>query len=345
MKLLKPARKETAYLKMGMYGLTGTGKTYSSWLIMMGLWYHMKKLTGKKPGAIAFADTETGSDFILDRFRKEIREIGLVVSKSRAFVDLLDVVKEAEKECFGLIVDSVTHYWNEMLQSYARKHEIKRITLKHWIPLKTEWRRFSDRYINSNLHIILCGRSADLWEEVEDEEGVTELKQKGTRMKAEGEIGHESNILVEMDLIRYGIAKENKYFHRAWVRKDKFDVLNFKFFDDPDFESFLPHIKKLNLGGKHRAIDTTRTSDDMFERGMGPGYYKMKMKEILLEKITSEIYKLYPGSDRQSKLDKIKIQETIFRTNSWKEIETFDIKKLDSGYQQLCKLSSEREEK
>jgi len=343
MKLLKPARKETAFLKAAMYGLNGTGKTYSAWLIMMGLWHYAKKITGKKPGPIAFADTETGSDFILDRFRKEIKEIGLVVSKSIAFKDLLEICDEAKKECFGLIVDSVTHYWNEMLESYAKKHEIKRITLKHWLVLKPEWRRFSrERFVNYPLHMILCGRSADLWEEVLDEEGVEELKQKGTRMKAEGEMGHEANILLEMDLYRSGTSMEKQYVHRAWVRKDKFDRLNFKFFDEPKFEDFLPHIGRINIGGKHRPVDMKRTSEDMFRRGMGPGYQRMKMKEILLEKITSEIYKLYPGSDRQSKLGKIKIQEDIFHTNSWEEIKTFDIKKLDAGYQQLCKLSSKR---
>jgi len=171
----------------------------------------LKERLKKKPGPIGFADTEAGSDFVYDRFKKELDETGFLVSKTRAFKDLLTIMDEAEKMCSIQINDSITHYWNEMLKSYSDKHNIKRISLKHWPELKQTWRDYSDRYVNSNLHIIMCGRSADIWEEVPDEEDVLELKKSGTKMKAEGEMGYESNLLVEMKLHAIGAGRGARY--------------------------------------------------------------------------------------------------------------------------------------
>ncbi len=330
MTLLKPAKDETAYLKMGIYGLTGTGKSYTSMLIAMGLWDYIKERLKIKPKPIAFADTEAGSDHLYDRFKEKLSKIGLVVSKTRAFADLIDIVDEAEKNCSILIVDSITHYWNEMLRSYMDKLEIKRLSLHHWPALKTSWRDYSDRYINSNLHIIMCGRSADIWEDIPDEEGVLELKKRGTKMKAEGEMGHESNLLVEFELHRVGPRVADKWVHRAWVTKDKRDILNFKFFDEPNFKNFLPHIAKLNIGGKHRALDTKRTSSEMFQKGES-GYQRARLRDGLLDRVKIEVEMIYPGRAVQDIQDRRELANSIFGTPSWDQIKLLDVDKLSIG--------------
>ena len=66
------------------------------------------------------------------------------------------------------------------------------------MPLKAMWREFTDRYVNSKLHVIMRGRAGYIWDDVEDEEGVKELKKVGTKMKAEVETGYEPSLLIEM---------------------------------------------------------------------------------------------------------------------------------------------------
>jgi len=330
MKLLQPVKFEQAYFKASLYGQTGTGKSYTGLLVALGLWKYVHALTKKKPKPIAFADTESGSDFLYDRFKKELDGAGLVVAKTRAFQDLLKIVDDAEKECFVLIIDSITHFWNELLLAFVTKHELKRISLKHWPELKKTWREFSDRYVNNNLHMIVCGRSADIWEDAEDDEGFTEIKKVGTKLKAEGELGYESNLLIEMELHRVGPKIGSRWTHRAWINKDKFDVMNFKFCDDPGFDFFLPHISKLNLGGKHKAIDLGRNSEEIFTR-KDVGAEKFRQRDILLEKIQNEIYKLYSGQDKKSKLNRLKILEDVFGTNAWGEIERMSNEMLEGG--------------
>lgn len=340
MTLLKPVKFETAYLKMGIYGITGSGKTYTATIIAIALWHYIKKKLGKKPKPIGFADTERGSDFVYKRFKKELDETGFLVSKTRAFKDLLTIMNEAEEKCSIQINDSITHYWNEMLKSYSDKHNIKRLSLKHWPELKQTWREYSDRYVNSNLHIIMCGRSADIWEEVPDEEDVLELKKSGTKMKADGEMGYESDLLVEMKLHPVGPSSRKKYVNRGWVNKDKFDVMNFQFFDNPTFESFLPHISLLNIGGAHRGVDTTRTSDDMFERGES-GYQKARMREGLLDRIKIEIEAIYPGRATQDIQDRRELARAIFDTPSWDQIKLLDVDKLSIGLTDIEKFKKE----
>jgi len=321
--LLQPSKPEMAYLKMGIYGAAGSGKSFTSSNIAIGLRNFIKS-----EKAIAYLDTETGSDFVRPIF--ENSKTPLVVAKTRAFQDLLSIVDEAEETCSVLIIDSITHFWNEMLTSYQKKMNIKRITLRHWPELKQTWGEFADKYINSKLHIIMAGRVGYIWDDVEDENGIKELKKVGTKMKAEVETGHEPSLLVEMEQARISSGVGAGWFHRAWIIKDRFDVIDGKFFDNPDFESILPHVQLLNLGGEHRALDTDRNSQDMFEKGnTGAEYYKKR--EQTLEKIKNEINLMLPGQDAKTKTDRILLTKEIFGTHSWSEICEMDVATLMNG--------------
>ena len=107
MSIFKTGELEMAYLKMGLYGGAGSGKTFTASDIAIGLHKFVK---AKKP--IYFIDTETGSDFVLDKFEKA--KIKLQVAKSRAFMDLVAGVDEAEKDGSIILIDSITHFWNEL---------------------------------------------------------------------------------------------------------------------------------------------------------------------------------------------------------------------------------------
>jgi len=327
MTLLHKARPEMCYLKMGIYGEAGSGKTFTSSKIAIGLHKHIK---AEKP--VAFVDTETGSDFVLPRFKEE--KIELITAKTKAFKDLLDIIDEAEKSASILIIDSVSHFWKELTKSYQKQHNLSRITLRHWIPLKQTWEELTNRYVNSNLHIILAGRSAYIWDDVEDEDGAKELKKTGTKMRAETEMGYEPSLLVEMEKMRTSNRTGAKWTHRAWVIKDRFDVIDGKHFDNPTIEAFLPHIELLNLGGKHRAVDQDRNSQEMFENNR-TGENKYRQKKILLEKIQNGLVKIHPGQTQEDKKGKLGLLERCFGTDSMTEIEGYENEFLDKGLGRL----------
>ena len=73
-------------------------------------------------------------------------------------------------------------------------------------------------------------------------------------MAAEKETGYEPSLLIEMEKVFNEVR--GKYVRRATVIKDRFSQIDSKQFENPKFESFLPHIKMLNLGGEHVGVDS-----------------------------------------------------------------------------------------
>ena len=323
MSIFAPAKPEMAFLKLGIYGEAGTGKTTTATLTAIGLHGLIKS-----DHPVFMFDTETGADFVRHRF--DDASIPFHVAKTRAFADLIAGLDEVPAGSI-VIIDSITHYWTELMESYRKRLNLSRITLAHWGPIKSTWSEFTDRFVNSKLHVVLCGRSADKWEDVEDESGAKELKKVGTKMRTETQMAYEPSLLVEMELIQVSARIGGALIHRAYVRKDRFDVINGAIFDDPNMDAFLPHIKLLNLGGDHRALDTTRNSQAIFD-DPNIGERRALNKEILCEKITNEIRKLYPGQSEKDKAERVKLLEEIFGTNSWTQISTtFKNDRLEAG--------------
>ncbi len=279
-------------------------------------------------------DTETGSDYLLPMFERE--GVRLVRTKTRAFADLLTVIEEAQAGCDVLIIDSISHFWNELMASYLKANNLKRMSLQHWGPLKQTWKEYTDRFIDSKLHIIAAGRSADKWEEVIDpEDGAKELKKVGTKMRVEGQFAYEPSLLIEMEAVQVSANVGGQMVRRAFVKKDRFDIMDGQSFNNPTFDTFMPHISRLNLGGDHKAFEEGRDSTAMFQRN-DLGERKQLQKDILLEKIQNEIKKLYPGQTKDDQLAKIKLLEELFGTNSWTQIEKFfDNDKLAEGLNNL----------
>ena len=106
-KIFNKAQNQMAFLKCGIQGMAGSGKSFTATKIATGLHKYIK---ATKP--VYFLDTETGSDFLIKEFEKE--NVPLFVAKTRAFTDLVYSVDEAEKEAEILIIDSITHFWCEL---------------------------------------------------------------------------------------------------------------------------------------------------------------------------------------------------------------------------------------
>lgn len=308
--LFHKAKNESGFLKMGLYGSNGSGKTYTAALVAIGLHRHIK---AKKP--VYFFDSETGSDYVLPLFKEA--KVEILVTKRRSFADLLTATREAAEGASILIADSVTHVWDELIESYKKRKKLDRLYVQHWGDIKPVWREFSELFVTTSVHIIVCGRSGDVWEEEMDDEGVKELKKTGTRMRTEKELGYEPSLLVEMEIKR---PTPKKWTHQAWVAKDRFDTMNFQTIADPTFESFLPHVQLLNLGGEHRAFDKSDNTKELFNSDKS-GMVWAKEREALLDEIKSEIQYHFPGQDQVSKKARAELLEEIFDTKGWSRVE------------------------
>jgi hypothetical protein len=254
-------------------------------------------------------------------------------------------VKEAEGTASVLIIDSITHFWKELCDSYVIQKSERlskkqnrtvraRLEFQDWGYLKGEWGKFTDLYVNSALHIILCGRAGFEYDYFENDDGKKELEKTGVKMKAEGEMGFEPSLLVLMERqqkIESGSVES--VWREGTVLKDRSTLLDGKVFVDPKFVNFLPHIERLNLGSRQLGVDTTRGTkhnipDD--RRDSGP-----VQRKIVIGEIQDLLVLHIPGQAAADKQRKVALLKQHFKAG-WVEIEeAMSLTDLRAGYDSL----------
>jgi hypothetical protein len=346
MGLLKKATIEQSAAKVGLFGGQGSGKTTTSALIALGL-----SKTFHKDAPVAFMDTENGSDYLVPIF--ELEGVELRNFKSRAFKDMRAGLREAEESgCCAYLVDSYTHPWQELTDTFKKKSKRNQLEFTHMDALKTMWRGWTDQMLNSGLHIIVSGRLGFVWDREEDENGKKgDLIKLGTKMKSESEAGYEPSLLIEMEGIQTDEGrlkktrtKKGSIVHHAYVLKDRWRTLNGRTFTWKDineykagdwrriFEAFQPHFDRLAIGSEQRAVDPNRTSETLFDSAGDTAYQQRARRvQIVLEEIEGTLVALWPGQDAKSKELKRLAVETLFGTRSWTAVSSLPLERLDAG--------------
>jgi hypothetical protein len=325
--MFKKTENGNAFLKAGLLGFAGSGKSTTAINIAGGLICHLKKENKYNNKPVFFLDTENGIDFVKNILQSQ--NIDVMDCRSRAFIDLLKAIDVAEKEASVLIIDSITHFWVDLTDSYMRAKKRNRLLFQDWAVLKQQWRQFTDKFINSNVHIILCGRAGYEYDHFEDDAGKKELEKTGIKMKAEGETGYEANLLILMERKQTLVREVLHQFRQATILKDRTRTIDGKTFVNPRFNDFKPHIDFLNIGGTQNVIDMSRNSNDMFTKDENEFDWQKKQREktICLEEIEAELKKI--PSDKTGKEKKAQIMQLIFGTESWTAIENMKFEKLD----------------
>ncbi|EAM6080647.1 AAA family ATPase [Salmonella enterica] len=338
---LKKAERKQAYAKVGIYGDAGSGKTRTATEIAIGLW---QKYDLKKP--VAMFDTEPAASYIMPFFENAGIDF-YVYDESRALKDLMGFWREAEKECSIIIVDSITHIWKDCQDSFLKQlndsrkrnnpnaRPVWQLEFHHWKPIKAQWANFTDLFLSSKIHAIVCGRAGSIYEyQKNDENGKMELITSGTKMATEKEMGYEPSLLIEMVKHR----ENGRIINRALVEKDRTDRLNGKEFDFPNFETFAPHFDFLNIGGKHfdsmeksdsRSLFVNDISDDGFQ-------HEKKQREIMCEEIKGLFVKIgLDGNGVDTKKERLELLEEVFGTRSWTAVESMNSKSLREGFAKI----------
>jgi hypothetical protein len=343
MSMLKEATNKMAYAKVGLYGTAGSGKTRTATEIAIGL----HKAIGSTKPVVAF-DTEPAMSFVLPLFQKA--GIGLLIAdESRALSDLMKFMDEAEKVSDIAIIDSITHVWRDAQESYlnrlnAKRKEIRKpplmaLEFQHWRPIKAAWAEFTDRFLSSKLHVIVCGRAGSVYEYQDNGNGKKELITVGTRMATEKELGYEPSLLVEMITDR----EAGRLVNVAVVQKDRSDSLNGQELRMPNYKSFESHFTALNIGGQHFDSMNQRNSQELFEDAEESGWDgEKRSRQILAEEIQGVLVDRWPGMTGAEKKAKADALNTIFGTLSWTKIsEATPSEKMRAGLAELRILLKE----
>jgi hypothetical protein len=350
--LLQKARVEQSAAKVGIFASQGAGKTTTALLLALGL---SKTYHGGAP--IAMDDTENGSDYVVPIAEKE--GVELRNFKSRAFKDMKAGLREAEETgCCVYIVDSYTHPWKELVDTFKAKSRRRKLEFHHMDELKSLWQTWTDQMLNSPLHVILAGRLGYVWDREEDDEDGTkgDLIKLGTKMKSESEAGYEPSLLIEMEGVQTEAsrqkktrAKQGSIVHHAYVLKDRWRVLNGRTFTFKDmneykvggylpvFNAFRPHFDRLAIGTvTQRSVDASRTSAELFTAtGESIGAQLARRKQIASEEVAGILAHLWSGQTAVEKKIRQSLLNELFGTFSWTAIENEQVDKLETAVAML----------
>jgi hypothetical protein len=245
----KKAEPKKAFVKMSMYGVAGTGKTFTSLLLMEGL----AKLYRKR---FAFIDSERGTDFYTQHVATRPvhpEPFDFDADYTRSIVELNQACRSLDPNVHcGLVVDSVSHFWEATMNAYNGPRIDGKIPMHAWGAIKAPWKEFMAWVVNSPFHVIICGREANIFS---DDDSVGDAK-GGKKMRAEGEAAHEPDFCLRLVPERIKPTKKGeKVIVRpaALVEKDRSGVLQGKYISLPDFDSVIKPILPL-LGHTHAQI-------------------------------------------------------------------------------------------
>lgn len=331
--MFQPASNTTAYLKAGITGEPGAGKSITAGLFAIGLVQHLRKLG--IPGAdkpVGFFDTEKGSDWLIPLF--EETGIPLVVAKERTFAKAVEAMKYMKAHCSVGIFDSVTHPWDELKQSWMTKKERSYLQIDEIVQIKRQWQQqFSDEFMNSPFHAIICGRAGDETEQWVDEQGKRQFEKVGIKMQAEKNTAYEPSLSILMERDQHLRTKQTAHF--ATVTKDRSTLLDGKQFTFASYSdkgerlptqvlvnqvwvSFKPHIERLNLGGRHVAVQASGDSTHILKTERRD--WQPVQRKIVLGEIADLLTLHVPGQAVAEKKRRIELLKACFGCG-WVEIE------------------------
>jgi hypothetical protein len=337
-------------LKAGLFGKGKTGKTYTAALMAVAV-----KRQSKLEGPIAIWDTEGGSQYLKPLILRLTKQ-KLLARRERRFDGLVTWLQQCKDAGVAVaIVDSITHPWRELCDSYlaqlnearrqANRSTQARLSFQDWGVVKPRWAKWTDLYLNIGMHVITCARGGDIWEFVEDDRGKKELRTVGTKMKTEGEFQFEPGLIVELESevrqegrVRIGQA--------VTVIGDRFAAMHGArrvFYDTGDAEKnlaavsefFMPHLALLQPGD-HSTVDTDGASAFEFDiQGDDEAMARKKTHDILLEEIKHVMLKRWPAQTGADKMGKALAIEAVFGTGSWAQVEALGNTELSEGLKKM----------
>jgi hypothetical protein len=272
--MFKKLENNRPFLKLALEGFAGDGKSFTASEIAVGI---HKLIGSKKP--IAIFDTEKAFKALKWKFDNAGIEI-MHEEDERSLSALNQAIKWCEEgNADILIIDSITHVWEEFLRAYMNrpdKHnnpvQRTRLEFQDWGVLKPTWKeKFSTPFVMAKCHIIFTGRAGyEYSDEKNEDTGKREIYKSGIKMKAETETAFEPDILVLMQKVTDLISDKKSIYREAMIVKDRTTQIDGKTFKNPTFEDFYPAIKVL-LDGTLREISGGNIPDtfEEFENKFG----------------------------------------------------------------------------
>jgi len=294
------------YFKVGAEGMAGSGKTYTLALIAVGLY---NRIRSSKP--IVIYDTEKSAKFLRPFFAKY--NISVILKDSRTLTDLTDTMDYCnEGNADILIVDSITHVWENFLNAYQQQKGRKFLQFQDWGFIKPTWKReYSDRLVMGNYHILFTGREGYTYDYETNGDGNRELVKTGVKMKVEGDTAYEPDVLIRMERFEKILGDKKEVWREATVIKDRSTLIDGQVFKNPTFENFKPVIEFL-LSNVSTPKETVSHDDADLIGNEEDNREERNQCKIMLERNEALINQIAAGTTKEAKSLKIALMNQAY---------------------------------
>lgn len=328
--MFKKMENNRPFLKMAFEGFAGDGKTYTMALTAIGL---HKKINSTKP--IAIFDTEKASKALKGLFDAHGIDV-LVDEDNRSLTALTQAITECEAGAADiLLIDSITHVWEDFLTAYLSQKGRQRLQFEDWGIIKPRWKKdFSNRFVQSHLHIMFSGRAGyEYTDEKNEETGKREIFKSGIKMKAENETAFEPDILVLMEKQMQLLGADKKVTRIATVIKDRTATIDGHAFENPTYKDFEPAINCL-LDGTAK-ISSEQTVVDRFEDSEMKRAMTKKDRDTVIAEIEGTFSLMALGSSAKDKQFKSWLLKSLWSATSIEGVDSLPLKTIKRGAQIL----------
>lgn len=182
------ATKEQARLRLGIYGPSGAGKTLTA----------LRLATGMECGSIALIDTEHGSaSMYADRYEFDVLE--LPNSGIETYLEAISLAAKAEYPI--LIVDSLTHAWQDLLDQVDKiaRARYSGNRWSAWSDATPLHRRLVTALLSYPGHLIGTMRTKTEWAVEKTDEGKVRPVRMGLAPEQGKGIEYEFDLLMEIN--------------------------------------------------------------------------------------------------------------------------------------------------
>lgn len=302
--MFKKASKKGSKLRLALFGVSGSGKTFSALRIASGL--------GQK---IAVIDTERGSaSKYADRFSFDVAEC------EKPTINNLKMIINQAKGYDVLIIDSLSHAWMELLQEVEQiaKARYGGNTWSAWSEGTPKQQGFIDSILNFPGHIIATMRVETNWTTMTNEKGKIVPVRIGEAPKQGKGMEYEFDMLIQLS-----------QDHIAQVLKDRTGKYQDELIEKPG-EEFGKELALWLDGDEYRqyAEEETRVSEPPQKEPKTPKKTKTE-KPVDLDKVEQKV------DEDLGKLLAAKVKEAgISSKEDWKLFcQTYGITKDPSTFQ------------